>query len=600
MPSINFQSQHSLNSHQTHDVGQRGWGSIHDQRSLLAEAEVQQFLEEEFGLKDRKNQQELLEALQKTQATSFADKDFDAKDLLKMMAAKFGQKETGKALIMDAHLEQAMREIVEEMAEFTTFGDEAGFIKDRALEQGAQHFQSDRQRREQMSREKHLKDVFKELPHLNSDQQAHAQLKLRKRVQKTPPPMTTPTAKQMQDALTQYLTHFSEGIVRDDKLKKEKARQTRDSLITQGISSRRIAELESSVRKVIRQDLKRKLKDSFIQLALSYDSKAFTQETMMHSQTFNMLAEQAGLRGVFGAGRDSIKDLKEDAKDTLKTVVTDELDSALMSSKVQGGSAEDLVQAFNRFNDLADIARFDADEYMKFLNQKLKDWGMTNFNRPDVLGVLDTDLSSDSQGEQQSSQQHKTDIDVLEDDIRALFVQRMIRGSFRHYVQSSIELQKLVKQMKRKGVYTEERLDDLRQEGESFARFRLYDLVRESLEERAALTELKGPAFRLVQQKYKHAMKRLRALDSPIPVSEVRVMRDKINEEMFSIIREEFLIVEARLKSMKTDVYLIKKRKNLLRTLKRLKKESKISMPIRPNGQTAVVIMGENNIVEAA
>ena len=603
MANLGVQGQHSQSLVQ--DAGVKlGDGISEEQRQILM-SEAESELLTERDIKDAKFKQskaDEVKALQKTQATAFADRDHDVRDLLKSMSEKVAKKESGKIMLMDMKIEQEMKEVIQEMAEQATIGEEASIMKDKAREQGAQEHKSSQLRREMGIREQSLKDAFKKLPSHNEEQEATKHLKFRKKVQKTPQPLPTPTAKETQEALTKYLSNFSEGILRDNKAKKDQARQTRDSLLTKGISPRQITGLETTVRQVIRQDLKRKLKDNFIKLAMSYDSKKLSQDMMVHSDAFSQIADQAGLRGVFGSGRNSLKGIKDEAKEELKFVVTDSLDSAIMETKVNGGSAEDLVKAFNKLNDMADIARFNPSEYMKHLNQKINDWGLSDFTRPDVLGVLDTDMSSgsDQSDQQQKEKTPQTELEFLEDDIRALYVQRAVKGTFKSYISSGLSLRKLVRKMKQAGVYSEEKLDDLRQEGESFAKFRLFDLVKESLEERATLPELKGPAFRLVQQKYKHAMKRLKALGSPISTREVRAMRNQINEDMFGIIREEFLRVESRLETLKTDVYLIKKHKELLGILKRLKKESKLAVPIRPEGQRAIVSLGENSIVESA
>lgn len=595
---------HGQQSHQVNESSVQGdWGLSEEQREiLLAEAESEVLTDSDTKSKNRTTKADEAKSLRKTQATAFADRDHDTRDLLKSMAEKMAKKDVGKSLIVEGKIEQEARDMIEEMAEQATLGDDAGFVKEKGREMGSHKFNSDQRRRDMGIREKTLKDAFKELPNQQDEQQDMKNVKFRKRVSTIPQATPMPTPKEAQEVLTKYLSNFSDGLVRDDKTKKEKARQTRESLITKGFSPRQLTTLEGSVRQVIRQDLKRKLKDSFIKLALSYDSKKLTQDMMTNSQALNMVADQAGLKGLFGAGRESLKGVKDDAKTELDVVVTDELDKALMETKVQGGTAEDLVKAFNKFNDLADIARFDAGDYMKHLNQKLKDWGLTDFTRPDVLGVLDTDMSSDSGGKNDQQQQEtpQSEIDILEDDVRAVYVQRAIKGTVKSFITGSLSLRKLVRQMKEKGAFSEERLDDLRQEGESFARFRLFDLVKESLEERAALPQLKGPAFRLVQQKYKHAMKRLKVMGTPMAVAEVRAMRDQINTDMFAIIREEFLKVASRLETMKADIYLIRKHKELLGILKRLKKESKVPLPIHPKGQGAILTLGENSIVEAA
>ena len=396
------------------------------------------------------------------------------------------------------------------------------------------------------------------------------------------------------EVVTKYLTTLAETILSPTHPKQDQARHLKEKLLTEGLSPSKLINLEGTIRRTLHQDFKQKLKDSFIKLALSYDNK-ITLEAIHKSNEMESLADLAGLKGVFGPGRSNMQEVKEDAKADMRNFIANELDNTIIESKAKGGSPEELVKAFNRFNEIASIAKFDSAAYMKTIGKKLEDWGAAGFRAPEIPGMIDTDPRRQSGGNSKRQQQQapETSIDGLEDDIRTLFLQKSVQLDLRSNIEIRFKLNKLKKKLNSEPAYKK-----LQQEGEGLARLRLMDLFKEAMEEKATLPSLQGPAFALVQKKLKLALKGLKNLGASMPKKDMLAIRDQVNSSMFSIIKEEYLKLSVHLEANPGDVYLSRKKKEYLAILNRLKQESGLGEHIETS-QT-ISFNSETTIIEAA
>lgn len=411
------------------------------------------------------------------------------------------------------------------------------------------------------------------------------------------------TEKSPREALTKYLVKMAESQVLQSQKATESTRHAREELLAKGLSPRKLTTLENNVTTMMRRDLQKKLKNSFIQFALNFKEKEMSGDLMANYETFKEMTKLANLNGVLGPGRHSVADTKDEAKEELRTFIAGELDNAIMESKIKGGSVQELINTFNKFNDIATVAKFNSAAYMSTLQQKLDDWGLNGFPGAGQPGALDTDpKGSDSRGDgrqQQAHQQIVDDIDADKDDLRTLFMTRHTRTGIRHHLENTLAITRLKSRLKKSGVSDDE-LQKLRDEGEGLAKLRLMDMVKESLEEKATIADVKSPAYHLQQKKYKSALKGLRALGSPLPKHDIIVMRDQIYQTMFGIIKEEYLKVKVHLETMPNDTTLLRKEKEYVSILERLKKEAKITESIDVSMSKKVIFSNTTNIIEAA
>lgn len=408
--------------------------------------------------------------------------------------------------------------------------------------------------------------------------------------------------KPQQEMVKQYVMAFAETLIRPDQTqKKQAARDVRERLLSSGYSPKQLIAVEQNAQSMIRQDLRKRVKEGFVQFALSYSKNVSPELVKIHKQ-FEALEKMGFETGVLSKeGLPSPKDVKDEAKAELRAVVSDELDRELMETKLKGGDIKDLVKAFNKFNELATVVKFDANTYLKSFQTKLEDLGLHYFEAP-VSGMNRMDTDANGGGRQQREQEQELSLDALtslEDKLRVLFMKKHTKTDFIGGIENKLQIMKVQGQLKKAGVLTDELLAKLQAEGEALAKTKFAALLGEALEEKASLSVLSGPAYDLVTKKLKTAMRGLKALGERFDKAGMAAMRDEINRHMFSVVKEEFLKIEALLGSNPADPRLTKHRDMLLGHLNRLKAESQIREDIRPQILQNLQV-AESSVVEAA
>ena len=404
-----------------------------------------------------------------------------------------------------------------------------------------------------------------------------------------------------QEMVKQYVMAFAETLIRPDQSqKKQAARDVRDRLLSSGYSPKQLMGVEQNVQNMIRQDLRKRIKDGFVQFALSYSEKVSPELVKIHKQ-FDALEKMGFETGVLSKeGFPSPKDVKDEAKSELRAVVSDELDRELMETKLKGGDIKELVNAFNKFNELATVVKFDANTYVKGFQTKLEDLGLHYFEAPmPNTSAMDTDAGGGRQQQNPEDQLSVEGVESLEDKLRMLFMRKHTKTDFVGSIENKIQLMKAQGKLKKAGLLTEALLARLQEEGTALAKTKFGALLGESLEEKASLSVLAGPAYDLMKKKMKTAMRGLKRLGGSLSKEELITMRDAINRHMFSVVKEEFLKIEAFLGSNPADLRLTKHRDVLLGHLNRLKSESQIREEIRPQILQNLQV-AESSVVEAA
>jgi len=399
----------------------------------------------------------------------------------------------------------------------------------------------------------------------------------------------------LNETMRQFISAYSEDLILQTPTKKKSVSELRERLQTFGLSNKKISDMQSRVSAFVQKDFRDRVKKGFIQFALAYGPK-MTSELMACSKQYKALEEMGLASGVLADEADA-KEVKETAKNEMTSFIADELDNKLIQAKASGASFRELVAEFNRFNELASVIKFDAGNYMKTLGKKMENLGLNYFSPPEPSkGSMDTDSRK-----RQSASPIELELDpgILTDQYRKLIIQRSVRTDIVGAIESRFRIARLRGKLKKAGL-TDVELSDIEKEGEALARVKLSDLIRESLEERAALPDLSGPAFDLVRAKLKKALKGLRKLGFPLPKTEFNEMKDQINKGMFSIIKEEFLKINAVSENMPSNKTLALRRKQLVTILERLRNESSILEDITSESDMKRADRSDGSVVEAA
>ncbi|MFH1428836.1 MAG: hypothetical protein ABIH39_03730, partial [Candidatus Margulisiibacteriota bacterium] len=178
--------------------------------------------------------------------------------------------------------------------------------------------------------------------------------------------------------------------------------------------------------------------------------------------------------------------------------------------------------------------------------------------------------------------------------VRALYMQIAIKGDFKTNIMASFKLHKLRNGMVQLGIYTPELVMQLKEEAGEQAKKRMWDVLQEGLLERATLWILKGPAYKLNQQKIKNALRTLKNMGFPVAPRRFVALRDDANRKMFDVTKKELQDVIISNKHNPSPE-LNKKKAMLIRLMERLKIEAGIEEEIMDESiddQASFKIMG--------
>lgn len=423
-------------------------------------------------------------------------------------------------------------------------------------------------------------------------------LKTSQKKQTTKRPLSASQKKAQDHALGQYIQKYSESLMSSKAESKNKKTIAKEKLKELKIPTKHIQHAEEKVRGLIRKDLKKRIKESFIDLALSFRNKKVTTETLTVSQKYKRLLQGGYEQGAINKQFNTLDDIKEEARSELRAFLADELDFILTTKKINGASAKDLIDAFNRFNDIATASKFNAANYLAHFNKKCDDLGLNYFKSEAEKGQIDTESPANDMSDNNQSNQEKNQ-DLL-DEIRSLFMEKAIRKDFRSQIELGLKLRKAKKKVSNLMPLTKKMLQKLEKEGIEEAKGRLWAMIEEGFEERSTLTSLKGAEGKIVQHKISHALKRLRSLDALPSKAKLDQLRDRINTAMFSIIKEEYLKVEALIQSNPSETLLRTNKKKYLAILNRLKEETDIKEEISSSIIKNLQLSEKTNIIEAA
>jgi len=408
----------------------------------------------------------------------------------------------------------------------------------------------------------------------------------------------------LEQKVKNYLSAYVATMVKPDPKKKQEAKILEKQLLSQGIPSKKLRKMEENVQKMMRSDIRKQIRKAFLDVAMTYTPTTMTATLLEKSEQLKTLSQMGNMAEVFGAGRGSMDEEINAARSEIRTFIADELDQTLPQGRTSASSGKDIAAAFDQFNLMAGLVKFDSEAYMQKFQQKLENLGLTYFEDPDKIRILDSDQrNAGEQGGQGKREQSQSDLEteeLLEDEIRSLYMQQAVKPDIRSQIQIRIRLRKLRNAMTISGQEQTDAIKQLKKEGQVLAKIRLIDLLKEALEERASLTALDGPGFNLVKNKLKLSLKGLKKIGQSLKRQEMKDIRDQINKGMFSVVREEYMKVEVNLELAPNNVMLLKQKRDYKSILDRLKKESNIREDIKPKIFQNLTFSSDTNVIEAA
>lgn len=393
------------------------------------------------------------------------------------------------------------------------------------------------------------------------------------------------------EKLKQYVANYSENLIKKSSTKKLENQKLQAELKSKGITTKELIQVEKGAQFVIQKDLKKMLKQKFLNLAFSFDKKP-TAELMTNYEKYYAILNIAKNANIFNADPLNLKEFKENIKKETNIFLTQELDRTIVETKLKSDSIKDLMIAFDKLNNITGFVNFNPSEYMKTFHKKLDDQGLLPFISPDQKPPLDHESNSN----QDDSQHQNPDQLIEETDLRNLYIKSAMTNRFFDKIKCKLTILKTESKCKKLNIDIEK----IQIQANKISKLRLKLEIRTLFEHRATLPELKGPVYKKFKRSLKSTLKALKNLGHFINNKGLREIRDQSNRSIFTFIKEEYIKNEVFLETYPKHTTLITQKKHYLKILNRLQSETKINESLTPNLLKDLHFLSDVNIIEAA
>lgn len=386
----------------------------------------------------------------------------------------------------------------------------------------------------------------------------------------------------MEAAVKEYSGAYAQYVVSGSGELKKKIDQLENQIRSKGIGEKELLSLKQSVATSVRTAVAAQIKEGLLKRMLS-DSKSL--DWVVHSREINNLlfnVENNPRLGRFNFGghrgnlQGAVNEEAEKARGEIREFVAEGLERGMVAKHLGEGAAEKEIRQLIK---LGEKFGFDFGQFIASWEEKKVGLGFqaVPYAGPNLAAGAQT--SGGGGGSKTGYEFNQDDEkEILVNQLRALYMQRAIRGDMRAILETSFKVRKLKNEL----IKLEIRFGDfekIEKEGRALAKVKTAEMLKEALYERATLYELAGPAHKLIGRKIKGIMKNLERLGIELPASEFNALRDEANRRMFDIAKQELEQVTA-VNRAKPSPGLDKKEKLLTKLLKRLKEESNIEAEI--------------------
>ncbi|MFA6430915.1 MAG: hypothetical protein WCV91_00815 [Candidatus Margulisiibacteriota bacterium] len=377
----------------------------------------------------------------------------------------------------------------------------------------------------------------------------------------------------------EYISTYGQLLVNGSTELKKKVEALEAKLQSNGVSPKELLSLKTNIKNSMRAELVSQIKVSFTDYLFS--GKKGTMEYLISdwklAESLNNAASAHRLGGDdfgnFMGGLDSaVKVVRDETNAEIKEYVNDDLTEKFVEAAQKGKADE---KGIKELITLGSKVGFDQDEFLKNWAKKKDDLGLMPFVPPNIQSGLSSNSGfSQNNNSNQEEAVKVEERDLLSNQLRAVYMQRAIKGDFMTMVQTSFRMRKLKNGLIKLGLVLED-FKKLEKEGREVAISRSHEMLEEALAERATLYELSGPAFNLVEARTRSISSNLERLGAPIDKEDLAILIEKLDIKMHDLAMEELAAVEGMLKAG-PDSSLQKKQGKLVKLINRLREEANI------------------------
>ncbi|MFA4967918.1 MAG: hypothetical protein WC624_06880, partial [Candidatus Margulisiibacteriota bacterium] len=374
--------------------------------------------------------------------------------------------------------------------------------------------------------------------------------------------------------IREFTAVFSQFVMGSGTDLKKKLDILESKLRSRGVSEKELLALKLDIKKSIRSEISQQIKDEFFKVVLSKEkSIEWVINKKGTSDLIAFVVENDKVGGhSFGGHLKNLtgttREMGDRGREELREFVKEDLESRLVEKHLSGADNKKEIE------DLLKLGAKVGFDSQKFINE----WPLQSLHLG--MNYLDPKFTQggsfgDNRGKQGNSGYELSqdeEKDILTNRLRALYMQRAIKGDYLTQITTSYKIKKLKNGLIKLGVQIGD-FEKVEKEGEGIARMKAMEMLKEVFYERATLYELSGPAYDLMNKRIKTILSTLERLGVQLSKMELDSLRDKANYSMFDTARNEIEhcgMVEPR------NPAVDRRQQLLVKLLKRLKEESNI------------------------
>jgi hypothetical protein len=386
--------------------------------------------------------------------------------------------------------------------------------------------------------------------------------------------------KEVQATVREYSAVYAQYTVGHTPELKKKLDKLEVELQQKGLTAKDLNSIRNTTSNAVRKELAQQVKDAYFKQILSDPKsveRALSGRQLDDALNLGLNAGVHDDESLQQLVNDTQADMKEELRDFSRQKVEEKMVGKFLAADAQ--SEKPLQQDLKKMVELAASMGVDLKEFSRQWETSKIHMGLYVFDP--AAAAAGAGANPDSRGQQGNSgqsgpsQAQEEEKDLMAGRLRAVFMHRALSGDWKTALETSFKMRRLKNGLLKLGVSSNE-MAQVEKEGYEAARQKLLEMLRGTLEEKATLYDLSGPAFKMIEGKIASLLGNLDRLGWRLDELEYGALRDEANIKVFEMARHEVLTIKEMLGGG-SDRALEKRLKLLLKVMKRVKAESKLA-----------------------
>jgi len=384
-----------------------------------------------------------------------------------------------------------------------------------------------------------------------------------------------------QELTKEYIETYSRLILHGSSDLQKKIKNLEQKLRSSGVSHRELLSLKTNIKNSLRAGIVAHIREEYVkrifspkEQSMEYVGADWGLDEALEKTSANHRLGGKDFGGYKEGLEPALREAVEDTRLEVSQFARDEMVSKLTEGILKG---KDMSGDLSKLIDIANKVGFDEEAFYQHWEKHIEEQGLFAINLPANPNSMLSGGGSRKQERNPYAFSGDEEKDLLCNQLRAIYMQRGIKGNFLTVLQTAFKMKKLKNGLIKLGLTIED-FKHIERQGREVAVVRSREMLDEVLAERATLYDLSGPALKLIETRMKGILSNLERLGSPLSKEEVDLLIEKADLRMHALALEELATVQAVLKAG-ANPRADKKQGQLVKLVNRLREEANINIP---------------------